>query len=390
MTSPLRSALAAMAMLALALGVGRFAFTPLLPLMQADGLTLVDGGWLASINNIGYMLGALACIAVSMPQRPALRGGILLLALATLGMGLTVSLPLWMLFRFAAGVAAALLMVHGVTWGMARLRAPRRTGLESLLFSGPGIGIAVTGVLVAAIHGPTMDATRWWLVFGVLTALVALPLWRPLAARESAASTVAAAGSRQRGTPWPLVLIYALLGFSYIIPAIFLPLIADARLHMPALREWFWPLYGVAAVLATWLVGTLPAPRSNYAGLALCLLSQLLGIVLCLYRPWLESLLLGTVLLGAMSMPSVMFTMREANRLAGHHPTRLIGALTVAFGIGQIAGPMVAATLATHRDGFDAPLELAALATAIALLTALVIVRRRSPRPVGSKASGTA
>jgi hypothetical protein len=51
---------------------------------------------------------------------------------------------------------------------------------------------------------------------------------------------------------------------------------------------------------------------------------------------------------------------------------------------------MVAATLATHRDGFDAPLELAAIATAIALLTALVIVRRRSPRPVGSKASGTA
>jgi predicted MFS family arabinose efflux permease len=390
MTSPLRTALAGMAMLALALGVGRFAFTPLLPLMQADGLSLVDGGWLASINNIGYMLGALACIALSMPQRPALRGGVLLLALATLGMGLTVSLPLWMLFRFAAGVAAALLMVHGVAWGMARLRAQRRSGLESLLFSGPGIGIAVTGTLVAAIHGPTVDAMRWWLAFGVLTALVALPLWRPLAARESAASTVATAGSRQRGTPWPLVLIYALLGFSYIIPAIFLPLIADARLHMPALREWFWPLYGVAAVLATWLVGALPPPRSNYAGLALCLLSQLLGIVLCLYRPRLESLLLGTVLLGAMSMPSVMFTMREANRLAGHHPTRLIGALTVAFGIGQIAGPMVAATLATHRDGFDAPLGLAALATAIALLMALVVMRRRSPCPVGSKASGTA
>ena len=183
MTSPLRSALAGMAMLALALGVGRFAFTPLLPLMQADGLSLVDGGWLASINNIGYLLGALACIAVSMPRHPALRGGVLLLALATLGMGLTVSLPLWMLFRFVAGVAAALLMVHGVAWGMARLRAQRRSGLESLLFSGPGIGIAVTGVLVAAIHGPTVDATRWWLVFGVLTALVALPLWRPLAAR---------------------------------------------------------------------------------------------------------------------------------------------------------------------------------------------------------------
>ncbi|MGH9438642.1 MAG: YbfB/YjiJ family MFS transporter, partial [Terriglobia bacterium] len=146
---------------------------------------------------------------------------------------------------------------------------------------------------------------------------------------------------------------------------------------------WFWPLYGVAAVLATLLLGAFPAPRSNYAGLAACLLAQLLGILLCLYRPRLDSLLLGTVLLGAMSMPSVMFTMREANRLAVHNPTRLIGALTVAFSIGQIAGPPVAATLAAHRHGFGAPLELAALATTIALLlAALAFACRSSPGPV--------
>lgn len=390
MSSSLRSAFAGMALLALALGVGRFAFTPLLPLMQADGLSLVDGGWLASINNIGYMLGALACIALSLPQRPALRGAVALLALSTLGMGLTALLPLWMLCRFAAGVAAALLMVHGVAWCMARLRTKRRAGLESLLFSGPGIGIAVTGILVAAIPSAPMSAARWWLAFGALTACIAVPLWRPLAASEAAPTKAAAAGTTQRGTPWSLVFIYALLGFSYIIPATFLPLIADTQLHMPALREWFWPLYGVAAVLTTWLAGALPSPRSNYAGLAFCLLSQLLGIVLCLYRPQLDSLLLGTVLLGAMSMPSVMFTMREANRVAGHHPTRLIGALTVAFGIGQIAGPMVAATLATRHQGFDAPLELAALATAIALVTALAAVRRRSLRPADNKVSGAA
>jgi MFS family permease len=79
-----------------------------------------------------------------------------------------------------------------------------------------------------------------------------------------------------------------------------------------------------------------------------------------------------------------MFTMREANRVAGHNPTRLIGALTVAFSIGQIAGPVVAATLAAHQHGFGAPLELAALATAIALLTALAFAspfaRASSPR----------
>jgi cyanate permease len=53
----------------------------------------------------------------------------------------------------------------------------------------------------------------------------------------------------------------------------------------------------------------------------------------------------------------------------------LIGALTAAFGIGQIVGPLVAVMLATHRHGFAAPLELAALAALIALLLALSRLR---------------
>ena len=48
--------------LAVAMGLGRFAFTPLLPMMLHDGLLdLRQGSYLASINYLGYLLGALAC-----------------------------------------------------------------------------------------------------------------------------------------------------------------------------------------------------------------------------------------------------------------------------------------------------------------------------------------
>ena len=58
-------ALAGMAALAAAMGIGRFAFTPLLPMMLSDGvITLVDGSWLATANYVGYLLGALACMAL--------------------------------------------------------------------------------------------------------------------------------------------------------------------------------------------------------------------------------------------------------------------------------------------------------------------------------------
>ena len=56
-----RAALVGLLGLAAAMGIGRFAFTPLLPLMQAEGLTLQQGTWLSSANYLGYLLGALAC-----------------------------------------------------------------------------------------------------------------------------------------------------------------------------------------------------------------------------------------------------------------------------------------------------------------------------------------
>ncbi|EQD69563.1 membrane protein containing DUF1228, partial [mine drainage metagenome] len=77
MNPNLRIALTGMILLAIALGIGRFLLTPLLPVMQADaGLSLVGGGWLASVNNLGYLAGALLCIVVALPQRQALRWGL--------------------------------------------------------------------------------------------------------------------------------------------------------------------------------------------------------------------------------------------------------------------------------------------------------------------------
>ncbi|HEX8778208.1 MAG TPA: YbfB/YjiJ family MFS transporter [Rhodanobacter sp.] len=372
MRSPVPLSLAGMTVLALALGIGRFLLTPLLPLMQADaGLSLVGGGWLASINNIGYLLGALLCTALALPQRASLRAGLVLVAIGTLGMGLAPSLPLWLLCRFVAGVAAATLMVHGIAWCSAHLRLHGRLGLEAVLYSGPGVGIIASGVLVAALHDAGLQSARWWLAFGAASAVLAALIWRTLdAPAPPAVATATKGGARDAGPTWPLVAIYGLFGFGYVIPATFLPLIADAQLHLPALREWFWPLYGVATVTATLLLGALPV-RSNYAGLAGCCLSMLLGTALCLYWPSRAGLALGTVLEGAAITPVVMFAMREAARLAPRDPTRLIGALTVAFAIGQIVGPPVAATLAAHHHSFAAPLELAALASVLALAIAL-------------------
>src|SRR5690606_1691747 len=134
--------------LAVAMGIGRFAFTPLLPMMQSDaGLGLAQGGWLASANYLGYLAGALTAAAIPASPAGLLRLGLLLVIVTTGLMGLTDSWTGWLAWRFIAGLASAWVLVSTATLCLGRLAAlgqPRRAGL---VFSGVGMGIAVAGML---------------------------------------------------------------------------------------------------------------------------------------------------------------------------------------------------------------------------------------------------
>ncbi|HVI57937.1 MAG TPA: YbfB/YjiJ family MFS transporter [Luteimonas sp.] len=388
-----RTALAGMAMLALAMGISRFLLTPLLPLMQADaGLGLAAGGWLASINLAGYLAGALLCVLVAMPVRLAIGAGLFGVALSTLGMGLASGVAGWLGWRLLGGLASAALTVHGIAWGMQRLRAAGRESLEGLLFSGTGVGIVGSGVLVALLAPLGATSSALWIGFGLLCIPLAAMAWRAIQAPAPlpAIAPVHAepASHAPSGPAWTLALAYGLMGFAYVVPATFLPLVAVEQLHQPALREWFWPLFGGATTVATLAMPKLPARLDNRILLAACCASMLAGIVLCVAWPTLAGVCIGTVLIGAVIMPFVMLVMREARLLAPADPTRLIALLTTVLGIGQVIGPVAAAWLAQRSHGFALPMLVAAAVTALALWS--VLLRRVVPAPAPAPAPGRA
>src|SRR5690606_33581395 len=136
-TAGLMIAWLGLAGLASAMGIGRFAFTPALPLMQTtDGLTLVQGGWLASVNYAGYLVGALLCIWL--PTRPAFwaRAGLLVVALVTLAMTVGDHFSLWLLWRFVAGCASAFVLVGLSAWCLGRLTQLGQPQLAGLIYAG--------------------------------------------------------------------------------------------------------------------------------------------------------------------------------------------------------------------------------------------------------------
>ncbi|MFX1671968.1 YbfB/YjiJ family MFS transporter [Paraburkholderia sp. A2WS-5] len=369
-----RAALACMAVLAVALGVGRFAFTPLLPLMLHGGaLDLRHGGWLASLNYAGYFVGAVGCVALRFAPARIVRAGLAATALLIVAMGLTHSFWIWAMVRFAAGAVSAATFVFASQWGLRRLAQLDANAWGGVIFTGPGVGIVATGVMVSAAGG--LGAQAGWIGFGLICALIAALVWpvigddaseppgaaaAPLSPARTATPAAPADGSRTDAF-W-LVLLYGVPGFGYIITATFLPVIARHALPGSIWPDLFWPMFGVALIVGALSAARVPLRWDNRLILAACYVLQSLGIALGIVWPNAVGFSLGSVLIGLPFTAITLFAMREARLLRGEHAAALMGYATGAYGIGQIAGPLVAAPLAASTGSFSPSLGLAALA----------------------------
>lgn len=376
-------AIAGLIALAVAMGIGRFAFTPIMPMMEADaGLTLRAAGWLAAANYLGYFLGALC--AARLPPRLALRGGLLLIAGVTFAMGLTHAFALQLFLRLLAGVASAWVLVHVSAWTLGRLLALQRPQRTGVVFAGVGAGIAGAGLLCMALMGARVNSMRTWQVFGVVSLVFTAVIWR--AFRGSGAAMPARMSPGHAGRMhWNadrlrLALCYAALGFGYIIPATFLPAMAHRYISNPAVFGWAWPVFGVAAALSTWTASRWLHAMDNRRLWAVSYMLMAVGVVLPALWPALPAILIAALLVGGTFMVVTMAGLREARAVAPESATAFIAAITAAFAVAQIIGPLVVSAVAHLRDGFAAALATAAL---VLLAAASSLWRSANRAPVG-------
>lgn len=384
--TPIAIALSGLLALAIAMGIGRFAFTPLLPMMLHDGVVdLHDASWLATANYLGYWLGALACAVQPMLWRRSgradlrhtrvVRLGLVATVLLTLGMALPPA-SLWPLWRFLAGVASALVFVFVSGWCLARLAALGAPALAGIIYVGPGLGITVSGLAATAMVAGGLSAAVGWAVFALLAAALAVLAWPQL--RGAVPTPAATAGTRaptSRRTIATFTLAYGLAGFGYIVTATFLPVIARQALAPDSVwLDLFWPIFGVGVAVGALLTVRLPMRLDRRHLLVACYAMQAIGILLGVWLPTLAGFALGSLLLGLPFTAITLFAMQEARRLQPHGASALIGGLTAAYGLGQIAGPPMVAWLLQHSASPAAGFTLALQIAAAALLAGAAIL----------------
>jgi len=381
-----RVAIAGMVALSVAMGIGRFAFTPILPMMLHDGsLTLAQGSWLATGNYLGYFVGALACMAARGDAARLIRIGLVATVLLTAGMGVLQGQPAWLLLRFAAGMASALVFVFTAGWCLHRLTELGHAALGGIIFCGPGLGIAIPGLAASGMVALGWHATSAWMAFGVLSALLSTAVWstiRPEAHAHAAPAPAPSGTAPGLDAPTSaLTIAYGLAGFGYIITATFLPVIA--RKVLPAGSVWpdlFWPMFGAGVALGAFLSTRISLARDNRSLLATAYAMQAVAVTISIVWPTVAGLALSSTLLGLPFTAITLFAMREARRLWPHAAPRLMGLMTAVYGIGQIVGPPLANRLFAATGGFNASLAVAAVSLVAGVATFLVVKRAAPAR----------
>jgi len=366
--------LACLLALATAMGIGRFALTPALPHLIAEGrIDLTGASLLAAANYLGYLLGALDAL-FARRTHARLVGGLWLCAGLTLASPLADGLALQFLLRFGIGLASAwvLVMVTGLSQPLAAAAGQPRLG--ALVFTGPGVGILISGVMALVSNRLDGGSNQLWLSYGLLASVATLALL-PLLPRRGPATPLPASASTAPATSSPafnrLILAYGLVGVGYILPATFLSQMAASRFHGQWQADLFWPGYGLAAALGVVLVSLRRPGSDTRRWLIATLWLQATGVLLCLL-PGSLALLLGVLLCGGPFLASMQLVMQLGRELAPTTPQRNAGVLTASFASGQLLGPLLAAA-SSH---FAGNLQPALIVAACGLVFAGVQLRR--------------
>ncbi|MBW4017316.1 YbfB/YjiJ family MFS transporter [Moraxella osloensis] len=381
--------------LAVAMGIGRFAFTPILPLMIQEGTVhLAQTAWLSSSNYIGYLVGALSLLKSKRHTLFVILG----LSLVTLTTWLaSLSGFGWLLvLRFLAGVASAWVLVSISAFAINWLKS-RQIATSGLIYTGVGIGITLTGLIcsyfifqsatatIAAQSSLSPLSSRLWQYLGMIALFATLLVTFLMAkinsqfASKAAATTAAAKAHPTKAShtnttfssiPLPaklklanLLTAYGLFGFGYILPATFLPQIAKQWLSGQSYLL-IWPFFGLAATLSVVLSQGLQRHYNNVSLLGVWRVSQIImavGTLLPALWQSLAGLMLSALMLGGTFMVVTMAGLQVAASQVTHYPKYNLSALmTASFAFGQLIGPLTA-LVATGKNIWLALLPVSAI-----------------------------
>ncbi|MGM9485477.1 YbfB/YjiJ family MFS transporter [Roseateles sp. NT4] len=365
--------------LVLTIGLARFAYTPLLPLMHAQaGLGVADGGLLAAINYAGYMSGALLAAWIESPawRQRLYVWGLPLALLITALMGWSTSFGVWALSRYVGGLcgAAGMLLGSGLVQGWL-IRSGRRPEL-GIYFIGLGLGIVVSALGAMGMTRLELGWAAQWQGFALLGLAFLLPAWwwrPPVPPRATQAAAGAAPSRRWVGL---MAAAYFCGGWGFVVNATFTVAIVEKQPLLAGQGPWAWLLVGLASTPAVFVWDRIARRTGDVGALLIAFGLQICGVLLPVLASGLVAALAGALLYGATFIGIVSLTLALVGRHSPANPGKAMARLTLSYGVAQVSAPALTGHMVEASGSFDAAVWLTAAVLAAGMLL-LVAVRRQ-------------
>lgn len=371
--------------LLIAMGLSRFAYTPIFPVMQLElGFTDQFAGWLASINYAGYLLGSVlaAYWAWGDDRSLPLKGFLFINILSIILMGVSESHIFWYILRFIAGLTAGLafVLISGII--MDFLTEKSLTHLTGLFYAGVGSGIFLGGLTVPWL-AEKMGWRGAWYGVGAMALFLGFLVFIWLKGDHPVSKSSQARGQLQKEEhqiplTW-LTIAYTAEGIGYIISGTFLVAIVS---NIPGFDSYSaamsWAFVGLAAAPSAVLWVKLADRYGKIPMLRLAYIVQIIGISLPLLFPNNIGAFLGAMLFGGTFMGITTLTVAAAKIMFPDQSTKIIGQLTFFYAGGQILGPVVAGYLTEISGNYNSTIIFASLVLFTGVLALIFGERRKA------------
>jgi predicted MFS family arabinose efflux permease len=372
--------LAGIISLFIGVGVARFSFTSLLPSMLSnEALSLTFAGLLASINYAGYLGGSIFAIFIKDINTKVkyFRLGVILCVGTTIIMGITTNDILWLLGRVIAGFGSAMLLVVGAAIVMTKLNFKDKTKAMGIYFSGIGIALVSSDIISRYVLSFSSWENSWIVLTFCALFLAFYPLYILSFDKEVSHKNEKHPFNKALFSPFVLVLIVAYFteGVGFVIQGTFLPTILKSIEGLESIASLSWFLVGLAGIPSS-IIWMRLAHRYGSVNIIIIAMSlQIIGILIPTLTTNMYLNLFCGILYGATFVGLVALFMNLGGKLAGKNPVMLMGALTTAYGIGQVTAPLYAVSLTQLTGNYNYTLYLTALIVLFGVFILLIAKR---------------
>jgi len=359
--------------LAIAIGIGRFSYTPILPYMLDElNLSKTNGGLIASWNFFGYLFGSLLSVLPIFKKeiKFIFFTSIIISLLTTVCMALFEDIFLFIIIRFFAGVSSAFVLIFGTSLILPSIQALGKSSLSTAHFMGVGFGIVLSSILVSLLGNLGFVWKDLWLGVTILALILTIPIF---VFTPSAIFIEKTDQNYKTTTKLGFNLItfsYGLYGFGYVVLGTFISTMARNTPGLESTEEYVWLLVGLAGIPMVIFWPWFGKKIGNDLALFLACLIMGIGILIPVIVDHKLGIILAAILLGSTFIPITALAFLEGQSRYKGSIRVSTAILTSSFSIGQMVGPYFGGIIIDLFSSYDLALTI----SSISLLFAAILM----------------